>query len=240
MTFQDEVEELALGGVEDAPPLHLAREHRDRRVEHAVDRVEDLGAWVEGLGLRRVGDRCRHLEVVVQLEALDHHDLLLGRLDLRHLVDLAAHDDHACHATTHLLGHCAVAVRVVPEEPALVIRRHLDLVVVRGSGLNGDEDVVTIALGGHVHAMRVEVGGRPFVGAVVATGGGRYVKRREIVDEVHAAGLAGPQLPRRAGQHVVVGEGRHRLGRSDVDHAGHRRQREGQRVVVALQHCRLA
>ena len=35
------------------------------------------------------------LEVVAQLDRLEHHHLLLGGLDLRHLVDLAAHDDHA-------------------------------------------------------------------------------------------------------------------------------------------------
>ena len=57
VVLQLEGHELALGRVQQPPPLHLARVHPDLRREDAVDRVEDLRPREERLGLGGVGDR---------------------------------------------------------------------------------------------------------------------------------------------------------------------------------------
>lgn len=222
VTFEGEGHELALGGVEHAPALHFAWVHRDLGVHDAVDGVENLGAREEGLlgGRERDGDK--QLEVVAQLDGLEHYDLLLGGRHLLDLVELAAHDDHAGHAGPHLLANGAVAVGVVPVAAAGVVVRDGDLVLLGRAGRHAEEDVVAIALRRDVQAVRVEVGRRPLVRAVR---GERVIRvllldGRQLVDQVYPEGVAGPHLPGLARHDAVEGVGGDRLRGADVDGRG--------------------
>ena len=82
----------------------------------------------------------------------------------------AVDDKSAGHAAEYLIVDEAVGVRVVPEQAGTLPagRRDPHLVLECFAGVNVDEDVVTLALRRHAHAVIVQV--RRLIRQVVAEG----------------------------------------------------------------------
>lgn len=95
-----------------APALHLARAQRCARTNHAVHREARIAH--AGHELVAVHRWCHDELGALLLDPLEDQHLICGRGDLRHLVECPGDDDRSSHATEHLVGHGAVAVRVVP------------------------------------------------------------------------------------------------------------------------------
>jgi hypothetical protein len=105
-----------------------------------------------------------HERVVgAELDRLQHHDPFPGGTDLGHRVERPAHDDHPGHAGPDLLGHGAVAVRVVPEQARRMVTGDRDLVAPALAGRDRQEHVVAVAAWRDVQPVRMEVRRRPLV-----------------------------------------------------------------------------
>jgi hypothetical protein len=67
-------------------------------------------------------------------------------------------DQGSGHAVPDLLVREMVRMRVVPEQPWRVVRRDVELVVLRVAWHDGQEDVVGPSAGSDAQAMHVQVG----------------------------------------------------------------------------------
>jgi hypothetical protein len=157
MTFQGNKKIVALRRIQESPSLHLTRPHAQGGVRGPIGRVievatpkrpiQAVGApdallfyvgCAEGEGTEPFGFFIdpRHLAVESSPDDLKHHRNVFGSRDLGQCVESSGtsfDNQETRHATVELERDRAVLVRVVPERPAGVIGREIDLYGTRGA-----------------------------------------------------------------------------------------------------------